>query len=137
MKTFRFQKEGWNESIHSAGMSLWFWTYAGMAFFFLPFVWFKFRNAYERQWVCSNRLCAMGSAVFWQKKDLLWVLGRALEICLVSPVVCDVVLKPYFVSSLTDIWCALNNMNYVLRNKLLTPLEFLQEHFNPGPATFI
>lgn len=26
-------------------------------------------------------------------------------------------------------------MNYVLRNKLLTPLEFLQEHFNPDPKT--
>lgn len=26
-------------------------------------------------------------------------------------------------------------MNYVLRNKLLTPLEFLQEHFNPDPET--
>lgn len=48
---------------------------------------------------------------------------------------CDGVLKPYFVSSLTDIWHALNNMNYVLRNKLLTPLEFLQEHFNPDPQT--
>ena len=78
-----------------------------------------------------------GFSCFLAKKDLLWVFGRALEICLVSPVVCDAVLKPYFVSSLTDIWCALNNMNYVLRNKLLTPLEFLQEHFNPDSATFI
>lgn len=51
------------------------------------------------------------------------------------PFVCDGVLKPYFASSLTDIWYALNNMNYLLRNKLLTPLEFLQEHFNPDPLT--
>lgn len=51
------------------------------------------------------------------------------------PFVCDGVLKPYFVSSLTDIRCALNNMNYLLRNKLLTPLEFLQEHFNPDPLS--
>lgn len=51
------------------------------------------------------------------------------------PFVRDGVLKPYFASSLTDIRCALNNMNYLLRNKLLTPLEFLQEHFNPDPLT--
>lgn len=48
---------------------------------------------------------------------------------------CDAVLKPYFASHLADIWGVLNNMNYVLRNKLLTPLEFLQEHFNPDPET--
>lgn len=52
-----------------------------------------------------------------------------------SPGVCDAVLKPYFASRLADIWGVLNNMNYVLRNKLLTPLEFLQEHFNPDPKT--
>lgn len=50
-----------------------------------------------------------------------------------SPSVRNAVLKPYFPSHLADIWGVLNNMNYVLRNKLLTPLEFLQEHFNPDP----
>ena len=59
----------------------------------------------------------------------------ARNISFLSPVVCDAVLKPYFASTLTDIWSALNNMNYVLRNKLLTPLKFLQEHFNPDPRT--
>lgn len=52
-----------------------------------------------------------------------------------SPGVYNAVLKPYFASHLADIWGVLNNMNYVLRNKLLTPLEFLQEHFNPDPKT--
>lgn len=52
-----------------------------------------------------------------------------------SPGVCEAVLKPYFASRLADIWGVLNNMNYVLRNKLLTPREFLQEHFNPDPKT--
>ncbi len=46
--------------------------------------------------------------------------------------VCNGVLKLYFMSLLTYIRCALNNMNYVLRYKLLIPLDFLLWHFNPG-----
>lgn len=63
------------------------------------------------------------------------VSGGGVRNISLSPGVRDVVLKPYFASHLADIWGVLNNMNYVLRNKLLTPLEFLQEHFNPDPKT--
>lgn len=45
------------------------------------------------------------------------------------------VLKPYFASVLADIWGVLKNMNYVLRNKLLIPLESLQKHVSPDPDT--
>lgn len=62
-----------------------------------------------------------------------WVGGGGVRNISLSPGVRDAVLKPYFASHLADIWGVLNNMNYVLRNKLLTPLEFLQEHFNPDP----
>lgn len=62
-----------------------------------------------------------------------WVGGGGVRNISLSPCVRDAVLKPYFPSHLADIWGVLNNMNYVLRNKLLTPLEFLQEHFNPDP----
>ena len=62
--------------------------------------------------------------------------SREADIFRCPPVVCNAVLKPYFVLHVADIWGALNNMNYVLRNKLLTPLEFLQEHFNPGPEDY-
>lgn len=39
--------------------------------------------------------------------------------------VCNGVLKSYFMSVLTDICSALNNMNYILRYKLLILLDFV------------
>lgn len=86
----------------------------------------------------ENKLTWSFSVGFSLKAQFLlsfgwWVGGGGVRNISLSPGVRDAVLKPYFVSHLADIWGVLNNMNYVLRNKLLTPLEFLQEHFNPDP----
>lgn len=69
------------------------------------------------------------------KTSWVWTEKRSRNISSSTPsFVCNGVLKPYFMSLLTYIYirCALNNMNYVLRYKLLIPLDFLLWHFNPG-----
>lgn len=63
-------------------------------------------------------------------------------LCLPPSFVCNGVLKSYFMSLLTDICSALNNMNYILRYKLLILLDFVLWHllynvfvtFFPVPA---
>lgn len=85
--------------------------------------------------MCGHLACFFSqssvSPEFWMTGG--WVGGGGVRNISLSPSVRDAVLKPYFASHLADIWGVLNNMNYVLRNKLLTLLEFLQEHFNPDP----
>ncbi len=69
------------------------------------------------------------------KTSWVWTEKRSRNISSSNPLphsfVCNGILKPYFMSLLTYICCALNNMNYVLRYKLLVPLDFVLWHFNP------
>lgn len=82
-----------------------------------------------------SQVFSISSFIGNKKSKTSWVCTekRSRNISSSTPsFVCNGVLKPYFMSLLTYICCALNNMNYVLRYKLLIPLDFLLWHFNPG-----